>query len=231
MLKYIYLILMIACSIFITSCKKEQTYIEVKKVDISNNLIYEKCYLELDIITTTNIVDLNIYFDDSRYTYIKNKDLKKEDNNYLYLHRFYVNFKNEEVSLDKVIVEHNDNKETYDLGKYDCSIYENSTNDVKTSTNISNNKLDLYISNETYSNIQITSIIPLSTNLSHTLNISKIPSHKQKIPSKEVEKYSIITIDFDNQYLQVMKKIKIEIIINNKKEYIYASYCYDKRKM
>ena len=49
-------------------------------------------------------------------------------------------------------------------------------------------------------------------------------------PNKtEVEKYRNVKITFNDNYKQVSKYLKIEVLIDNKKEYIYALYCYDKR--
>lgn len=229
MLKYIYLIIISFSFLFMTSCKNEDISVEVQKVDISNNLLFEKCYLELDIITNTKLSEVDISFDNVNYTYVKNQNLKKDNHQYYYLHRYYISFGKEEVLLDKVNVEYLNIKETHDLGKYDCNIYENSTNDIKTSTYVTEDQVELYISNETYNEVEILSITALEDISSHSLEISKIPTHKRKIDPKEVEKYSNIKIDFNPNYKQVSKYLKIEVLIDNKKEYIYALYCYDKR--
>lgn len=228
MKKYIFLVLQI-CLITLCSCQqKNKTYIECTKVSCVENLETSSLQIYINIYTTLDItslkIDQNKYIDNAKLTYFKQTTYIFNDNNQdAYIYQFLITFKKEQFTLTKLDLISNIDYHTLEIGLYQTTILKNDIEEIKVTTNISNNKIIIYIHNLLDRTIYLTNI-KNHINTKTILSIDKLPISDAYIYSDATKKISVITIEYPKNYHTVSGIIKLEFSTNLKKYIIYTTY-------
>lgn len=226
--KFLKVVVLFLLIISLVSCKnKQESFLGISKVEITTNLFYEKPHLELFIFSTTdyhNLMIENKYFEHVKYQR-ENISLIK-DNLVIdgYLHYFDIYFLNQEFSISKIKLKHQNDLYEVNIGSYQSIYLEPSNIDIKSSCDIYGNIGIINYQNNIYKPIYIKEIKNLTINKNHSVTIN---NHFQTvIYSKQLKSLEILSFEINKKYHQIGGIIKTSFYTNLEEYYIYSTYYY-----
>lgn len=228
-MKKILIILIIFFLFLISSCKKqEESKIECMKVSCIEDLTHSTLTVYLNIYTTLDVETIKIpnqqYLESSILTLKKITEYCFEEQvEKAFVYQFLLTFKNEVFTLTKIKLLINDISQTMDIGLYKTIKINHDDVDIKVTTNIVDQNIEIYVHNNLDRTIYLTKVEEyLMSNLN--LQVGKINLSETYLYSGATRSFNVIELTIPQNYKMVSGILKLEFTTNLKKYQVYATY-------
>ncbi len=228
-MKKLLIIIVIPFIFLITSCNKKQVLkLECMKVSCIEDISHSNLSIYLNIYTSLDVeklkLDNNKYIEKSILTLKKTTSHtfdEKVENAFIY--QFLITFKKEIFTLNNIKLLVNNTQQLIDIGIYKTVNINHDNQDIKTTTNIINNKIHIYIHNNLDRTIYLTKIEEYpQTNIN--LKIDKINLSDTYLYQGTTKNFNLITITIPKDTKTVSGILKLEFTTNLKQYIVYTSY-------
>lgn len=235
MRKILICILFLFC---LTGCKKkpalliEDYYLKVYKVDILCNIAKEASYLNLMIVTTSDIpyltIEKNTIIQDLKIEQHRNIKLKKGNcERDGIIHEVKLNFKQEPFTITQLTINYLDKSQTVEIGKYQNI---NLPNNENLSANVvekpADNCYELYTSihNNTNRNIYLEDVQEYKKATGWSLVKKAAPVSSACVYTSGIQTYDHLAVVVREGYSQVEGILKWEYLTNTSELVVYSSF-------